>query len=231
MENNFAAIKSGFSGASAPSNPVAGMPWHDTSNNLYKVYYGAAWVTVYDLANDYSITARDCSRSVIAGTALTGGGALTGNVTLNHGSHTGDVSGTETLTIGSDKITPAKCYPGTLSGPSMSADDSVLATMSSETWNDAVFTLPMKCPSGAVNLRYYAQIYSAGAQWAYSRFTVSGEGTSTFGSVNGSTPTWDCGTVDLSGVAAGTVITLSLGLRTNNVATAANLGAFTFWWE
>jgi len=29
IENNFACLKSGFSGSSAPSNPVAGMPWFD----------------------------------------------------------------------------------------------------------------------------------------------------------------------------------------------------------
>jgi len=29
IENNFACLKSGFSGSSAPSNPVPGMPWFD----------------------------------------------------------------------------------------------------------------------------------------------------------------------------------------------------------
>jgi len=36
MENNFLAIKSMFSGASAPSNPVAGMPWFDTAQKVKK---------------------------------------------------------------------------------------------------------------------------------------------------------------------------------------------------
>jgi len=34
MENNFACLKSMFSGASAPSNPVAGMPWFDTAQKV-----------------------------------------------------------------------------------------------------------------------------------------------------------------------------------------------------
>jgi len=36
IENNFAALKSLFSGSSAPSNPVAGMPWFDIdTDQLY----------------------------------------------------------------------------------------------------------------------------------------------------------------------------------------------------
>lgn len=33
IENNFAAVKSNFSGPSAPANLVAGMPWFDTDDN------------------------------------------------------------------------------------------------------------------------------------------------------------------------------------------------------
>ncbi len=36
MENNFTALKSMFSGASAPANPVAGMPWFDTTKKVMK---------------------------------------------------------------------------------------------------------------------------------------------------------------------------------------------------
>jgi hypothetical protein len=36
MENNFAALKSAFSGATQPSNTVAGMPWFDTTNKVLK---------------------------------------------------------------------------------------------------------------------------------------------------------------------------------------------------
>ena len=37
MENNFAALKSTFSGTAAPSNAVAGMQWFDTDNKVLKV--------------------------------------------------------------------------------------------------------------------------------------------------------------------------------------------------
>lgn len=34
------------SSATAPSTPVNGQPWHDTANNLFKVYLNGAWVQV-----------------------------------------------------------------------------------------------------------------------------------------------------------------------------------------
>jgi len=54
IENNFACLKSSFSGTSAPSNPVAGMLWYDTTNNLLKLRNAAnnAWLEIYDFAND-----------------------------------------------------------------------------------------------------------------------------------------------------------------------------------
>ena len=50
IENNFACLKSSFSGTSAPSNPVAGMVWYDTTNNLEKLRNAAnnAWLEIYD---------------------------------------------------------------------------------------------------------------------------------------------------------------------------------------
>jgi len=50
IENNFACLKSSFSGTSAPSNPVAGMVWYDTTNNLEKLRNAAnnAWLEIDD---------------------------------------------------------------------------------------------------------------------------------------------------------------------------------------
>jgi len=54
MEDNFAALKSAFSGAGAPSNTVAGMWWYDTTAHILKVRDEAngAWLNVWDLANN-----------------------------------------------------------------------------------------------------------------------------------------------------------------------------------
>lgn len=51
IENNFAAVKSLWSGATAPSDPIAGMPWIDTTNHLFKLRNEAntSWLTIWDL--------------------------------------------------------------------------------------------------------------------------------------------------------------------------------------
>lgn len=52
MEKNFGCLKTGFSGASAPSNPLAGMWWLDTTNHLLKQRNEAndAWISWFDLS-------------------------------------------------------------------------------------------------------------------------------------------------------------------------------------
>jgi hypothetical protein len=49
MENNFAALKSSFSGASAPSNQVAGMLWFDETDKNLKVrnFGSSAYLAVF----------------------------------------------------------------------------------------------------------------------------------------------------------------------------------------
>jgi hypothetical protein len=62
IENNFTALKSSFSGAGAPSDAVAGMPWFHTTNKILKirnnandswlgVLYGAATLKTWIYAN------------------------------------------------------------------------------------------------------------------------------------------------------------------------------------
>jgi len=57
MENNFACLKSCFSGLSAPSNAVAGMWWYDTTNNVLKLRNkdNNAWLDVYDFGNQWTV--------------------------------------------------------------------------------------------------------------------------------------------------------------------------------
>ena len=86
MRNNFAALKSCFSGASAPSNPVAGMWWYDTTANMLKIRNEAnnAWLNVYDFANGRAPLALNCVRTVVAGAGLAVSGSLSsGNVTVS----------------------------------------------------------------------------------------------------------------------------------------------------
>lgn len=54
FEDNFAALKSAFSGATEPANTVAGMWWFDTTAHILKLRNEAnnAWQSVWDLANN-----------------------------------------------------------------------------------------------------------------------------------------------------------------------------------
>lgn len=54
FEDNFAALKSAFSGATEPANTVAGMWWFDTTAKILKLRNEAnnAWQSVWDFANN-----------------------------------------------------------------------------------------------------------------------------------------------------------------------------------
>jgi len=107
MEANFAALKSSFSGASAPSNTVAGMWWFDTTTNILKIRNEAnsLWLSVYDFANSRALS---LGITITAGTGLSGGGILTANRTITHAAHTGDVTGATALTIGAAAVNQSK---------------------------------------------------------------------------------------------------------------------------
>ncbi len=104
-------LRSMFSGASEPSNPVAGQGWSDTGNSLFKLRntVNNAWLSAIDLVTGRAKDADKCSQiSVNAGTGLSGGGALSADRTISHASHTGDVTGSNALTIGDGKVTAPK---------------------------------------------------------------------------------------------------------------------------
>ena len=60
FEDNFAALKSAFSGETTPANTVAGMWWYDTTAHILKVRNEAnnAWLSVWDLANNKPVMAN-----------------------------------------------------------------------------------------------------------------------------------------------------------------------------
>ena len=51
------------------------------------------------------------TRSIIAGTGLSGGGQLNADRTLSHAAHTGDVTGTTALTIAASAVSQSRYYP------------------------------------------------------------------------------------------------------------------------
>ena len=82
MENNFACIKSSFSGGSAPSDPTPGMFWTDTGNHILKLRNEANddWLSVWDLAND-RVPAGSIVEACVAALAITEGKIAAGAVT------------------------------------------------------------------------------------------------------------------------------------------------------
>lgn len=87
MENNFACLKSCFSGASAPSSPVAGMFWLDTTNHILKIRNEAnnAWLSIMDMATGLSVAVNGYKSggvTLTTGSGLSGGGDLSADRTL-----------------------------------------------------------------------------------------------------------------------------------------------------
>jgi len=108
IENNFAALKSCFSGSSAPPDTVAGMWWYDTSADILKLRNEAnsAWLNVFDFSIGASYGAKGIA--VSSGAGLSGGGELITNQTISHAPHTGDVTGSASLTIATGAVTATK---------------------------------------------------------------------------------------------------------------------------
>lgn len=100
MENNFAALKTNFSGASSPSDVDGSQWWADTSNHILKFRNEAdsAWLEVWDLANDRPM-GLDAPGEI--------GGATPGDATfvvLALQSNTESLSGNKTISTGDPQI-------------------------------------------------------------------------------------------------------------------------------
>jgi hypothetical protein len=107
IETNFETLKSLFSGSSAPSNAVAGMPWFDTSDKVLKirnqanngwrsVFYGDAthkiWIyansaedgwTVYSTVTDRVLAVKGGSQAYNVSGGSTGGTWTQPSMTLS----------------------------------------------------------------------------------------------------------------------------------------------------
>ncbi|OGB78279.1 MAG: hypothetical protein A2496_24420 [Burkholderiales bacterium RIFOXYC12_FULL_60_6] len=83
IENNFAAVKSQFSGAGAPANPVPGMPWVDLTRHMLCCRNEAnnAWLDVFNLATGQpAYTLPAATAAVRGGIKLGARLSLTGDV-------------------------------------------------------------------------------------------------------------------------------------------------------
>jgi len=134
IENNFACLKSSFSGTSAPSNPVAGMLWYDTTNNLLKLRNAAnnAWLEIYDFGND-RVAAGKVGTDSLASGAVTdakvtsvGGSKITAGSIPSGKFQAGAIAGAD---IADGTVTRAKIGAYTAGNYFIIGSDSEHATM------------------------------------------------------------------------------------------------------
>jgi len=107
IENNLNLLRQCFKGSTAPVGPTVGQFWFDTANNQLKVRNeDSAWVVVINYGTGRVPSADSLPTiSVTGGTGLSGGGTLDANRTISHSTHTGDVTGSTSLTIADNVIT------------------------------------------------------------------------------------------------------------------------------
>jgi len=116
------------------------------------------------------------TRSVIAGTGLSGGGRMNANRTINHNAHTGDVTGSTVLTIGNDKVTAAQLYAGKTMAPSVPATAILQAAADTERGTTSLSYTKLKeikIPKGGT-LYVYFEMYAGGGPNAYGRIYRNG---------------------------------------------------------
>ncbi len=71
IEDNFSALKSMFSGSSAPSNPSDGQLWYDTGSSVVKIRYNSSWNAIWDQDGDMIAAGKVKTDSLMAGVLTT----------------------------------------------------------------------------------------------------------------------------------------------------------------
>lgn len=115
-------------------------------------YLSTAGITLADLQKLHAITAlaaninKDCTgatvqntRTITAGTGLSGGGTLAADRTISHASHTGDVTGAAALTIAALAVTEGKLAASSVAQAKLKTSSGSVSTISDTLTN---LTLP-----------------------------------------------------------------------------------------
>lgn len=105
IENNFACLKSSFSGASSPSDDVAGQWWYDLTNHVLKLRNEAdsGYLEVWDLTNDRPL-GLDKPGPIGDDTPAFGGFTTLEAEVLALDSNTESLSGNKTISTGDPQI-------------------------------------------------------------------------------------------------------------------------------
>jgi hypothetical protein len=229
MEYNFDALKTNFSGASAPANPSAHQWWADTTNNILKYRNAAntAWLDIYDFSNNVFMAGVDTG--LITATMISDGARKPSLVT-------------------DQTITPANCNATTeVSAPSGTftnlnatnfvAPYSVIASVPSaldqKTSNSVspgvVYTLRVYVPASASYMRMSARLRSeyVGGNAAYARFSIGGSSSSAIGNYGQSYAWFDNSEVNVSSLYG--YYNLTIELWTGASGETAYLDGLTVW--
>ena len=194
MRGNFAALKSCFSGPTAPPNPVAGMWWYDTTANMLKLRNEAnsAWLDVYDFANQrvpLALLASNCSRTVVGGTAVTVTGSLNGgNATVSI--TPGAVGATQ---LAADGVNMSKMQHGSIMLPFF---PTATITINETSWKRITPIYRVYIPVNATSLQMSIHV-AGGVGTRYYRYKV-GSLTSSTGSQTGTSAAWGTLNLDVS---------------------------------
>ena len=223
VEKNFAALKSSFSGAGAPSNPIAGMWWFDTTANILKLRNEAnnAWQSVWDFANNKPVIANLSNEITAAmlNSALKSPAAGTeGLRTLGTGAAQA-LPGNTDYTPADNSITIAKMQHGSIMLPFTGS-----GSTNSISWVAASGGGRLYIPVDATTIKMTATV-SNGAGTAYARFVISTVTSSESGSGGG----WIYTTADVSALSGW--LDLILQIKSNSTGATATLSACSFVWE
>lgn len=110
VENNFDALRSLFSGSSAPTSPDAGQWWYDTGSSSLKIRYNSSWVETWDMDGQCVAAGQVKTASLAAGVLSTdaaGRGKMASGYITN--AHVNDVDVTKVTNL--NKSAVLMCIP------------------------------------------------------------------------------------------------------------------------
>jgi len=238
VEKMFDALQSSFFGGAAPSNPVAGKWWVDTSANLLKLRNEAnnAWLDIWDLANNKPVITNLSNEITVAMVAASAKDPAVGTAGLRTlgtwavQAAAGNDSRFET--VADNHVHLGKMQHGSIMLPYVMSEDETMITTNppgSYTWVDAdVDKLRIYVPADATTLRASVLAYANALQCA-ARFKVSTL-TSSEVTVNSASPTWyTTMTLDVSSLSGWYDILWQVNSGTTGKA--VYICAFSFIWE
>jgi len=228
FEDNFAALKSSFSGANAPSNPIAGMWWLDTTAHILKQRNEAsnAWLSVWDMANNKPVLANIIVGDIPA--AMKDPAAATAGLrTLGTGAQQAAPGNDSRFgTVPDGYVTAVKIATGAVTGiklPAVTVSDDEKASAPAERINDTTSYVKVKevriDRSGTIRLKWnlraqgpannaYGKIYRNGGAVGVEKLTSS--------------DTYVAQSDDVAGWSAGDLIQLYLKSNASNYSSIAN---------